>query len=204
MSVYSPYMVYPSSFDEVDTMECSGCGFNCDQWGYCKTDAYEDYDLQDQYLYDVLKQKGYGGCNLKLESIHGKNWLVLYPFKKALCIAEKCNIELCCPVVPLKTRYTMGVTGLNVSNCYGQLLKVIDSLSEADAPVDCQRVISVDDMYEYVKREYPDSFQHCLDLNITGKAEVVNLIEALNNMGLHRVSVDGNITGYIPLEELEL
>ena len=106
--------------------------------------------------------------------------------------------------MPLKTRYTMGVTGLNVSNCYGQLLKVIDRLSEADAPVDYRKVISVDDMYEYVKREYPVSFEHCKELNIIVKPEVVNLISALNNLGLQYVSINGEITGYIPLEELEL
>ena len=176
MSVYSSHEVYPPEAD-VDLSSCSVCGFDCDNYGYCKETAIDDLDLHDVYLNDVLKQKGYGGCNLKLETIHGKSWLVLYPFNGAYVIAEKCNIELGCSVVPLKTGYTMGVPGLNVSNCYTQLLQVIDQLSPISAPVNYPRVVSVDDMYEYVKQNYPDSFKHCCDLNITVKAEVVNLID---------------------------
>ncbi len=202
MSVYSK--IEDPFCADVDRTLCNGCGFDCDIYGYCKKNDIDDVDLQDYYLYDVLKQKGYGGCNLKVETIHGKSWLILYPYRGAYLIAEKCNVELACPVVPLKTRYTMNVPGLNVSNCYGQLLQVIDQLTPFDQPVDSCKIISVDDMYEYVKREYPVSFQHCKELNIIVKPEVVNLISALNNLGLQYVSINGEITGYIPLEELEL
>lgn len=189
---------------DVDLSICNTCGFDCDVYGYCKTTVIDDLDLHDTYLNDILKQKGYGGGTLKLETICGKNWLILYPLTGAYMIAEKLNIECNCPVVPVKTGYTMGVPGLNVSNVYTMLLEVIDQLSPINQPVDYRKVISVDDMYEYVKREYPESFQHCMDLNITKKAEVINLIEALNDIGLSIVSCDGEITGYIPLEELRL
>ncbi len=203
-SMYDSRQVYPPSFDDLDLSTCETCGFDCDIYGYCKETAINDVDLQDDYLNDVLKSKGYGGCNLKAEKIHDKYWLVLYPYHGGYIIAEKCNIELSCPVIPLKTRYTMGVLGLNVSNCYSQLLQVIDKLSPASKPIDYKKVISVDDMYDYVKKNYPESFQHCCDLHITKKAEVINLIEALNDIGLNLVSVDGEITGYVPIKELEL
>ncbi|MGN0176674.1 MAG: hypothetical protein ACI389_02430 [Methanobrevibacter sp.] len=198
MSIYSTTDVYPG---DVDTSMCEQCGFDCDVYEYCKQTAIKDYDLQDQYLYDVLEQKGYGGCKLKVEKIHGKSWLVLYPFSNAYVIAEKCNMELCCPVVPLKTKYTMGVPGLNVSNCYTQLLEVIDQLSDIDLPISYDKVVSVDDMYEYCRTQYPDTFQHCLELNIQDKAEVINLVDALNHLGLRIVTSAGEITGYIPPEE---
>lgn len=185
---------------EVDLSTCTTCGFDCDVHGYCKQDAYNDCDLQDKYLNDVLTDKGYGGCNLKAEKIRGKTWLVLYPLYGGYTIAEKLNIELGCPVVPLKTRYTSGLCGLNVSNCYGMLLQVIDQLSDMKEKIDYSKVINVDDMYTYVTTNYPESFQHCLDLNITAKTEVINLIEAINDMNLQIVTNDGEIMGYIAPE----
>lgn len=191
-------------FDVVDLSPCNTCQFDCASYGYCKTEAIDDYELQDTYLNDILKQKGYGGCNLKVENIHGKNWLILYPLTGAYILAEKLNIECNCPCVPVKTCYTMGVPGLNISNCYTMLLEVIDQITPIKEPCDTHRVISVDDMYNYLKHEYPESYQHCKDLHLTRKEEVINLIEALHNIGLNMVHCDNKIMGYIPFEELKI
>ena len=194
----------PMNEFDMDLSECTTCGFDCDIYGYCKKTAFDDVDLQDDYLHDVLKQKGYGGCNLKLETICGKNWLVLYPYNGAYMIAEKLNIECNCPCVPVKTKYTSNVPGLNVSNCYTMLLQVIDQLTPINQPVNYNRVISVDDMFEYVKTEYPESFKHCMDLHLQSKTEFINLIDALNDIGLNMITCDGEISGYISREELVL
>lgn len=194
----------PSGEFDVDLSSCTICGFDCDKYGYCKQIAIDDNEMDGSYLNDILSQKGYGGCTLKAEKIHGKTWLILYPLNGAYLLAEKLNVECNCPVVPVRTGYTMGVPGLNVSNCYTMLLEVIDQVSAINNPVDYSRVISVDDMFNYVKREYPESFQHCVELHLQTKPEFINLIDALNDIGLNIVSCDGEITGYIPVEELVL
>ena len=46
----------------INMQQCLDCGFDCQTYGYCKQEAIEDVDKQDAYLFDILKQKGYGGC----------------------------------------------------------------------------------------------------------------------------------------------
>ena len=41
MGIYSPYEVYPSWFDEIDTSICDGCDFDCWTIGFCKFDKTE-------------------------------------------------------------------------------------------------------------------------------------------------------------------
>lgn len=191
---------------EIDQTDCETCGFSCDVFEYCKKDAIDNPDLQDQYLHDLLKDKGYGGCTLKLENIRGKNWLVLYVFNAPYLFAEKCNVELGVPVVPLKTGYTMNIPGLNVSNCYTQFLDLIDKISPRDEPVDTGNIINVDDMFEYCKKHYPSTVDHCIDINITSPEGIINVVDAFENLGLTIIADTGNgkIQGYIPREELVL
>ena len=59
MGIYSPYEVYPSGFDEIDTTECENCTFECGTIGYCIKTCGESYILNA-----IFTSKGYTQCNL--------------------------------------------------------------------------------------------------------------------------------------------
>lgn len=203
MSVYSSTDVYPAEYD-IDDTACTSCNFDCDIHGYCKTDVHGDSEKEETYLCTVLKEKGYGGCTLKAEKIRGKYFLIVYPFKGAYLLAEKMNAELGVPVVPVKTGYTMGAPGLNVSNCYTKFLELVDQVTCIDEPVDYGHIISVEEMFKYCKEHYPSTVENCYDINITDEAGIVNVCDAFHHLHLNIISDENGVMGYIPPKELVL
>lgn len=183
-----------------DQKNCDVCQFDCEAHGYCKIDAINDVDMQDTYLYDVLRDKGYNGCNLKPQKIRGKYRLILYPFNYGYLLCEKMNLECGVSVAPLKTRYTHGLAGLDLSNCYGDFLSRIDQVSCSDQPVQMDHVIKPEDMFKYVQEHYGETVEHCKEININKPAEIINVVNATHNLNLYIVSDSEGITGYYSQE----
>ena len=102
------------------------------------------------YLKDTISSKGYGGSNVKLEWIGGRPWAILYLFEQDLSelFAFKVNIELGLPLGQVKTGYTMGVKGLNITRVAEDLINSIQDISCADEPVNDVRIFSLDSVFD--------------------------------------------------------
>ena len=123
-----------------------------------------------------------------------------------MTLCDKLNQEVGCPVVPLKTKYTSGIVGLNVSNCYTPLLELIDKVSDSDEPINTSMLYSVDDVFNFIQGEYPGIVEHCQEININDPKEIINVADAFENLHLTRIqdTVTGELTGYIVPEGVDI
>ena len=153
------------------------------------------------YLSDVMKSKGYGGCNIKLETIGGRPWAIMYMIRQDLVelFAQKVNMELGLPLAMVKTSFTMGVKGLNVTRIFHQLLDCIEDISCADEPVNEDRLFSLTKVFYYCLENYRSTIEQCIELNLENSYEVVVYCNAIHNIGLYETP-DGRF--YVP-EEVE-
>ena len=143
---------------------CMNCSFDCNQFGYCRYDAIFDEKQHDQYINDVLEQKGYGGCSIKLERINKRPFVVLYlsKYNATEFFVNKCIVELGIEkMAPVRTQYTMCVPGVNVTSCFYDLVEKIHKLSSFENPIDTSNLYSEIECLNKLCIKFPEDAERC-------------------------------------------
>lgn len=157
-------------------------------------------DEKIAYLNRIMEDKGYGGCNIKLEWIRGRPFAIMYMFKPAYVelFTQKVNMELGLELAQVKTDYTNGVKGLNITKIFDRLVESINDISNANEPINEERIFSLEAVYNYCIKEYKFNVDRARNiLNFENKYDVVIYCNALHKMGLYETP---DHRFYVPLE----